>query len=493
MSKNVLHQQPSLADGPEDDQPLHVVILGGGVAGLAAAFELSMIAPDTEITILESEERTGGLAQTIEWAGCQLDLGPHRFYTEIKEAGELVQRICAQQLIRVKRKSRMWLRERWLTYPVRPHEVLGALGWKQAFRAGCSALQVLKRNTEQPPQTYSEYIRAYYGEELSRLLFEPYAKKVWGIEPYELSAETAILRLRGDNIWHSLWDSIKGGGETYVKEFLYPVGGIGAIADGLEQRIRTSGVRIHTGIQIQKLLADEDDGSIHRIVYNKDGARRSLDCDAVISTVPLPSLSNLLENELSEVAHAACHKLEYRSLILLFLLYERDLDIKDTWLYFPEAEVPFSRLSLAGNFETSCVPQGHTVITIELPCTFNDEHWQSPDQHLADFAAPFLEKTGLVRGTADEIMAVRLRWGYPTYTLHTKKALSKIYDELGKFPNLISTGRQGLFRHNNLDQSIHMGLLAARHVGRLLNGEGAGEAKDWYAQVSQFDAYRIVD
>ena len=57
-------------------------------------------------------------------------------------------------------------------------------------------------------------------------------------------------------------------------------------------------------------------------------------------------------------------------------------------------------------------------------------------------------------------------------------------------PNLITTGRQGLFNHNNMDHSIYMGLRAAD----LLNSLPAAEAiQRWYDDADHFKTMRIVD
>lgn len=478
-------------DSPESTPA--VAILGAGVAGLAAAYELSRLDPDMPIAIVEQADRPGGMAQTLTWQGCRLDLGPHRFYTEIPEIDEFVKRIAAGRMLRVKRQSRMWLKGRWLSYPVRPHQVPQALGFGEAFRVGTSALATFLFPPQSQPETYSEYMRKYYGERLSNLLFEPYALKVWGVPPEQLAAETAIIRLRGDTIWHALWDSIRGNAETYVKEFWYPTHGIGGIADGLLEKLRETNTTILLNSELEELTLDPESNRVIMLSIRQEGIKHELAVDAVISTIPLPILTQFLGNALSIQAHAASSQLNYRSLILLYLFFDRDLQINDTWLYVPELDIPFSRISLPGQFDPGCVPSCKTVLTVELPCRFNDERWCDTDHTLEELVTPHLCKMGLVPGKPDHVLAVRLRWGYPTYELDTRRNLQLLFEELATIPNLIATGRQGLFRHNNLDQSIHMGLLAGRQVGRLNERAVASISSDWYANVSQFDSYRIVD
>ena len=238
---------------------------------------------------------------------------------------------------------------------------------------------------------------------------------------------------------------------------------------------------------------DEETGNVTSLRYRCDGSHREVEADSVISTLPLPSLCQRMGTKIEREALRRSEGLRFRSLVLLFLRFARDLQVQDTWLYFPEAEVPFSRVSLPHNFEPSCVPEGETVLLVELPCDFNDERWGATDRQLVESISPHLEETQLARGEMDAFLTARLRWGYPIYALDTQKILREVYSGLSAFPNLISTGRQGLFRHNNLDQSIQMGLLAARCLDRFAGDPNGNPAERWYSEVSQFDSYRIVD
>jgi hypothetical protein len=68
--------------------------------------------------------------------------------------------------------------------------------------------------------------------------------------------------------------------------------------------------------------------------------------------------------------------------------------------------------------------------------------------------------------------------------------LAKVFQGLRSIENLISSGRQGLFNHNNTDHSILMGLRAAETLAE----ESTRPASDrWYDRVEEFKHLRIVD
>ena len=85
-------------------------------------------------------------------------------------------------------------------------------------------------------------------------------------------------------------------------------------------------------------------------------------------------------------------------------------------------------------------------------------------------------------------LTVRLSEGYPIYSVGYRDHLSVVLNALRRLPNLVTAGRQGLFRHNNLDQAIEMGLLAGEHLCRFTSESGR-----WYDRISRFEGYRIVD
>ncbi|HQQ00953.1 MAG TPA: hypothetical protein PLY86_21065, partial [bacterium] len=162
--------------------------------------------------------------------------------------------------------------------------------------------------------------------------------------------------------------------------------------------------------------------------------------------------------------------------------------IRDTWLYFPEPEIPFTRLNLPKNFHPDNVPPGNTVICLEFPYEPGDRVDRAGESELRSIADEHLHRIGLTDCAATAGMAVRLREGYPVYRTGYRSHFNAIVSALKEIPNLITAGRQGLFRHNNMDQAIQMGLLVGEQIVRSPNGSAG-----WYDGLSRFEGYRIVD
>ncbi|HPA48187.1 MAG TPA: hypothetical protein PK395_20655, partial [bacterium] len=125
---------------------------------------------------------------------------------------------------------------------------------------------------------------------------------------------------------------------------------------------------------------------------------------------------------------------------------------------------------------------------LEFPCEPGDTVYHAEESELRSVADEHLRRIGLTDCAATAGMAVRLREGYPVYRTGYRSHFNAIVSALKEIPNLITAGRQGLFRHNNMDQAIQMGLLVGEQIVRSPNGSAG-----WYDGLSRFEGYRIVD
>ena len=106
-----------------------------------------------------------------------------------------------------------------------------------------------------------------------------------------------------------------------------------------------------------------------------------------------------------------------------------------------------------------------TSIGMEYFCNEGDEIWAMSDAKLTDMASRELSDLGLAR--IDDVMdsfVVRQLNAYPVYDDEYKKHLNVIRDFLRGIDNLQTIGRNGMHRYNNMDHSMHTGMLAAQNI-----------------------------
>src|SRR5215831_9346078 len=92
-----------------------VVVIGGGPAGLTAAYELTKHQLPT--IVIEKENKVGGLARTEQYKGFYFDMGGHRFFTKVKEVNQMWHEILAQDFLRRPRLSRIYYKAKFFYYP----------------------------------------------------------------------------------------------------------------------------------------------------------------------------------------------------------------------------------------------------------------------------------------------------------------------------------------------------------------------------------------
>jgi protoporphyrinogen oxidase len=138
---------------------------------------------------------------------------------------------------------------------------------------------------------------------------------------------------------------------------------------------------------------------------------------------------------------------------------------REQWIYFPDLIIPFGRIMEPRNFDRSLSPEGKTSLFIEFFCWKDDYLWTSSKQSLLEITVPWLEENGFLK--SDEIIDSyihREEYAYPVYDLEYKMSRDPIMKYLSGLTNLQVIGRSGMFRYNNQDHAIEMGLLAAKNV-----------------------------
>lgn len=468
------------------------VVLGAGVAGLAATHYLSHRSRQPVI-VLEREERVGGLAATLNWEGCRIDLGPHRIYTLLPEIERFILDLLGEEVLRVKRCSSMFLRSRYLRYPVSFGEILRTLGPACAARIGLGYFGGLPNSWRKPAGeevSYAEYITSRFGGYLYRLLFRDYAIKVWQEDPNKLSADMARVRLAAPSLWASALEALRPTGKGAVSEFLYPRGGIGRLSEKMAQDVRNNGGSVCLGHEVRKLRIEE--GRVVSIAGRGPKGPFEIEPEQAISTLPLPALLQALEPAPPGDVLQAVNGLAFANTILVYGLFDRPQIRPDTWLYFPDRDVLFTRTYEVNNFDRGNVPEGQSCLCLEVPCREGDAIWNLSDGEIAAQVREGMQKVGLAKDAKwIASRTIRLRNVYPIYDLGYASRLERVTTYLMKIQNLVSTGRGGLFCYNNSDHSIDMGLLAAEYLlGEHREGEGTGR---FYRLRPRFEQYRIVD
>ena len=156
----------------------HVVVLGGGPAGLGAAFQLARQGV-ARVTVLDQANIVGGNAGSFDWEGFRADYGSHRLHPA---SDPLILRdlraLLGEDLLDRPRHGRIRLGGRWLHFPLKPADL--ALHAPKSFAFGVAADIVRKALPKPKPaeESFATVLERGLGPTICREFYFPYAVKL---------------------------------------------------------------------------------------------------------------------------------------------------------------------------------------------------------------------------------------------------------------------------------------------------------------------------
>jgi len=468
-----------------------IVILGAGPAGVGAAWQL-VKQEKADVTVLEQRGDVGGNAGSFEVAGMQVDYGSHRLHPacEPKILDDL-RDLLGDDLLSRPRHGRIRLQGRWIHFPLKPQDL--ALRLPFSFSGGV-ALDAAKKfvrstNGRNGHETFTSVLENGLGATICRDFYFPYAVKIWGLPPDELSATQAHRRVSAGSLGKMVKKivSILPGFKTPgAGRFFYPRKGFGQISRAIADAAIELGAEIRTGATVKKLEL----GETHRVSYEIDGETRTIEADHVWSTLPITVLAKIASPEVPQHVIDASSRISYRAMVLIYLVVEQPQWTEFDAHYFPEADIKLTRLSEPKNYSGGNGPDGRTVLCGELPCTVNDEIWKASDADLGELCRESLERCGIpVNARISEVVTKRLAFAYPIYREGYEEFFN-IQDEWANgLDRVLTFGRQGLFAHDN----THHALAMAYGAVDCLDDGGKFASDKWTKYRAEFAKHVVED
>lgn len=463
----------------------NVVILGGGITGLYLACCLTQ-EKGYHVTILERNNHVGGICASFEKDGITFDYGPHKIYTTIPGVLDKYKNLLGNDLLTIKKKNSLRLLGKYFEFPVKMQQMVLGIPFFTGLRCGMSyGFALLKKLITKNSVTYEDYLLQGFGKVGYDLLFKDYAWKVWG-NPQTLSEELARKRIPVPSIFSLLKNMIKKQDPSVSADyFYYPRKGFGQLTEILRKKILASGGKIILEAQATGIRAKGK--SVESVSYEHHKRKKTIPADLVVSTIHITDIPSLFPLVPEHVTRAAS-QLHHRGLILVYLVVQKERLFQENWLFFPEKEYIFNRVSEQKSFSTETMPQDKSVIIAEVTATPDDKRWSMSEKMLIDLVIADLKKADILHGEIIlDAFTRRARRIYPIYAIGYKAHLQTILDFIHTYNNLYTLGRQGLFNYNNTDHCIDMG---RKMVDHLLQNK---TKEEWQKTIAYFDSYRIVD
>lgn len=467
-----------------------VVVFGAGVGGLAAGYFLARTGK-YHVTVLEKEQTIGGLCASFEHNGFVLDYGAHKLYSVIPGVLDEVRSLMGDRLIQLPKKNRLYLDSHLVDYPLQLGNLAKVLGPTGFIRLGFGYVKELIRSlvSRQAPRSYEEYIIQRFGRPTYELVFEPLADKVWG-DPATLHPEMARTRLPSSGALElilKLFGLKKETAETNAEFFYYPRAGFGDWPQALAEGIQMNGGEVLVGVDIKGL--ELDNGRIKNVNVVVQGSEAKLAADYLVSSLPLPLIGRIVFGDSDPEFNTAVQGLQFRHLILVYLFLKKSLILQDQWIFFPQRNVVFSRIFEQKQMNPELGPVDQTVITADFTAAEGGELWDSSDEILVQRVIEGLVATNFIK--AEDVLGnvvIRRKNFYPRYDLEYAAKMKIVSDKLRSVPNLLTTGRIGMYNYNNSDHCADMGRFIAEHLAA-----GENPPDIWKALEKRVAEYKIVD
>lgn len=469
----------------------HVVVIGGGISGLAAALDLAR--SGMRVTLLEASERLGGKLHADEIAGVPVDLGAESLLARRPEALALAREVGLGDDLEPPAVlgAKLWTRGR--LRPMPQGSVMGVPGDLAPLAASGvlspAGLARIPLDHVLPPTEVGDdvsvgrYVAARLGHEVVDRLVEPLLGGVYAGNAYEISMRAAVPQLyRAVRDGRSLIEAARDlQQKAAARDSGTPVfngirGGVGRLPLAVAEACRAAGARIETGAPVRELRRSGPRG--WRI--GLDG--RTLTADAVVLAAPAPAAARLLAAE-SPAAAAELGAVEYASTALVTLAYRRRDALPlppSSGFLVPPVEGRTIKASTFSARKWGWLDEaGGDIFVLRTSVgRYGDDAdlaWDDPD--LVRLSREDLDAAVGLRATPVASRVTRWENGLPQYAVGHVDRVARIRQEAGKLPGLAVCG--AVYDGVGVPACVGSGRRAAAEVLATLVPAAGGGAGQW--------------
>ena len=413
-----------------------LVIVGGGITGLSAAWSASRSgAKDLEITLVEREDRLGGKIRTDSSQGYVLEQGPDSFLTSRPDALRLCEElgIAGRLVSRTPRSVPSYIAHQHVLSPL-PEGFSAALPMDTAALAVSPLLSEAgrRRALKQPSnpawsggddESVASFMVRRFGEEAFELLVEPLVGGIHAGDAGLLSVQATLPHRQAEPR------------EDPRPQFLSFPGGMAEMTRALEERL--GGVRILRGADARAVRPRAGG----YLVELSDGQKQ--EADALILAVPaheaarlaspldpeLPELIRLIPSASTVVIHLAWRRSQVPHPLdgygYLIPSVERSDLVACTWI----------SQKWAGR-----APEGRVLVRLFAGRFGRRDLLGTPDDELFDLARAELDATLGIRAAPELRLLHRWSMGMPQYTVGHLGRVEDIRARAAGLPGLFLAG-----------------------------------------------------
>ncbi|HCC84835.1 MAG TPA: amine oxidase [Candidatus Pacebacteria bacterium] len=471
------------------------LILGAGPCGLGAAHRLNELG-ETDWLVLEKQATPGGLASSfVDSQGFVWDVGGHVVHSHYAYFDKVFHSAIGKTALKHQREAWVWLEGRFVPYPFQNnlHRLTKKTQWDCVMgllKLTYGSLQ--RRDLKTQNRSFQNWILDRFGSGIAEHFLFPYNRKMWAYPLKKMNSSWVGDRVSAPNIIRWLKNLILAQDDVAWgpnQVFYFPArGGTGALWQTIAAKLPPRKFHYHQtviGLDIKAQTVTLQSGKVIRYQH-------------LISTLPLTSLLTHTKfpthrpPALTSPAITKTKKALFSCAVHVVGIgltgQPRPELITKCWIYYPEPELPFFRVTVFSNYAPANVP--HPGKQWSLMCEVSESPLKpkfiSQTGQIANSALIAAVIAGLIRAhlitKTDQIVST---WhhtallGYPTPTLARETVLDGTLKALEAY-QIYSRGRFGAWKYevSNMDHTFMQGVEV---VNRLINQ--TPEVTVWHPQL----------
>lgn len=446
----------------------NIVILGGGFAGLRIAYLLNNLG--YHVSIIEKNQKIGGMVQTYEYKNERerflFDFGPHLFFDDyLKEYRDLL----GTDLLGLSSRFCMYTNNAILSYPIRPIEMFTKMNpitsiiYVMDYLICGIKLKLSKEENE----SLKTFMTKRFGKKLYDEFYSPYIEKCTGLPSDQISILWGKERenVSGKSIIENIINKVKYLLNSSVREELtrtnspsadsikawYPRQGAGQLCDAMLETLNPESTYLNSNIELINIKGQ----SVQDIIMNINGLKKKISGDYYVSTLPLPELINLFSPSLMNKSEV-CKNIRYRSIRLVNLIINKDRVMDCLEIFSMNRQHIFKRIYEPKAMSSFMAPEGKTSLCLEVCCNKGDDIEKMSQAELVSKCIENLISMKVLKSMHEVIDAfiVEMPSAYPIYNKGFEIERQKLLDVISRLDNIITCGRQGLFRYHAMTNEI---------------------------------------
>jgi len=424
---------------------LQVIVIGGGISGLACAFRLKQLG--ISVVVLESLGRPGGVIQSVQEGAFLFELGPQSFLATDKLVELIGQLGLQNEFLQADAKAPRYilLNGRLQPAPLVPSSLLST----PLLSAGAKwRLLTEPFRRSRPPQadeSIADFVRRKFGAELLDRLVAPFVSGVYAGDPERLSLRAAFPSLHE---WESKYGSVIRGAMKSRPEKGKPRPALASFRRGVPTLPWTLAQKLGdcfwSNTTLDAIRCEGANGkSGYMLEIIRSGQALQLKAPAIVLATPTDVATRILA-PVSRVLSQALGKLEYAPVAVVAAAYRRaqiQQALDGFGFLVPRAE----GLRILGTVWNSSLfpgraPDGMVVLTSFIGGATDPQVVSLAEDEIAAIVEKENAQVLRITGSPAARAVHRYSRALPQYNLGHSGIMAALRVELARFPGLFLTG-----------------------------------------------------